>query len=252
MIRPFTCVCLLLAAGAGLYTYQAKHQSELLDREIARVLKAADAARQRSGVLRAEYALLNDPSRLADLATTHLPELHATEPRQFTSLSELDRRLPPVGAMPSIIPPIVEPPVLEPAPVKVIPIASSQAPAAPAAKPAGPAAGTPQVAALPTASVVGPVKSAPPAATRLSVAAQGVPPIARARAPVMQKVATARPSRVEPFITQASAPTEALARLAQSPSITGAGIGTGTGGATVSALGMARSATLIPAAQGTR
>src|ERR1700688_4414365 len=56
---------MLLAARSGLYLYQSKHQALMLDRDITKTLNAVDTARQRSGLLRAEYALLNDPSRLA-------------------------------------------------------------------------------------------------------------------------------------------------------------------------------------------
>ncbi len=101
MIRPFTCICLLLAAGSGLYLYQTKHQTQMVDREIERTLKLADATWQRSGVLRAEYTLLNDPSRLADLAGQYLPTLQTTAPGQFSTLADLDHRLPPVGPPPT-------------------------------------------------------------------------------------------------------------------------------------------------------
>lgn len=107
MIRPFTCVCMLLAGGAGLYLYSAKHNAQLLDREIARTVKQAEAARERAGVLRAEYTQLNDPQRLAELATSHLPALKSTAPTQFTTWAEFEKRLPPVGA------PAADPPPLE-------------------------------------------------------------------------------------------------------------------------------------------
>jgi hypothetical protein len=97
MIRPFTCICMLLAAGSGLYLYQSKHHALMLDRDINKVLNSVDAARQRTGLLRAEYALLNDPSRLSDLSTQLLPKLQTTAPGQFTTMADLDKRLPPVG-----------------------------------------------------------------------------------------------------------------------------------------------------------
>ncbi|WP_456303912.1 cell division protein FtsL, partial [Acidisphaera rubrifaciens] len=97
MIRPFTCVCMILAAGSGLYLYQTKHRSQMLDRDIADTVHQAQAARDRSGLLRAEWTLLNDPQRLADLATRFL-QLKSTLPPQFTSLADLDKRLPPIGA----------------------------------------------------------------------------------------------------------------------------------------------------------
>ena len=101
MIRPFSCICLLMAAGSGLYLYQSKHQAQMLDREIVKTMKMSDVARQRSGLLRAEYALLNDPARLADLSHSLLPSLQETAPGQFSTFADLDRRLPAVGAPPA-------------------------------------------------------------------------------------------------------------------------------------------------------
>ena len=108
MIRPFTFICMLLAGGAGLYLYTAKHEAQLLDREIAHTVHLADIARARAGVLQAEYTRLNDPQRLAELAADHLPALRSTQPPQFTTWAELEKHLPPVGA------PAAEAPPLEP------------------------------------------------------------------------------------------------------------------------------------------
>lgn len=100
MTKPLTWLCLFLALGSGLFLYQTKHRAQLLDREIAQVMRAADAARARSGVLQAEYQLLSDPQRLASLATSHL-SLRPTAPGQFSTWSDLERRLPPVGLPPA-------------------------------------------------------------------------------------------------------------------------------------------------------
>jgi hypothetical protein len=100
MMRPVTTICMLMAAGSGLYLYQAKHQAQLETREIARILSEVDTVRQRIGVLATEYQLENDPERLGDLAGRFLPQLKPTQPPQFTVISELDKRLPPVGAPP--------------------------------------------------------------------------------------------------------------------------------------------------------
>jgi hypothetical protein len=97
MIRSVTLLCALLAAGSGLFLYQTKHQAQLLDLRIRRVREATAALREHASVLRADYALLNDPQRLADLAAAHLPDLKPTQPAQWSTLAELDRRLPPVG-----------------------------------------------------------------------------------------------------------------------------------------------------------
>lgn len=266
MMRPLTCCCLLLAAGAGLYTYQAKHQAELVDREIARVLKLADVARQRASMLRAEYALLNEPTRLSDLAATHLGGLRNTEPRQFTNLAELDRRLPAVGAPHFAEPHSTEPPDADPAGPELPPIAAAAPPISLVTNLTQPT--------LPAAS-----KPAPAGAARPAIAAQSLPPpsVARIR-PVVQKVGIARTGRSDAYVTPVSAPADALARLARgqtnlaqngaaphpavpsdvamaenAPPVTshGTGVGrSGVGGGTFSSLGMAR-ATVYPASSPT-
>lgn len=98
MMRPFTLLCLIAALGSGFYLFQTKNQAMLLDRDITRVMKQTDAVRQRAGLMRTEYALLNDPSRLAELSGGLLPDLKTTAPTQFTSFTELERRLPAIGA----------------------------------------------------------------------------------------------------------------------------------------------------------
>ena len=53
MIRPFTCVCFLLACGSGLYLYQAKHRVQMIDREIEKTVRATDGtARADQGAAR--------------------------------------------------------------------------------------------------------------------------------------------------------------------------------------------------------
>jgi hypothetical protein len=93
MIRPFTCLCLLAAFGSGMYLYTEKHRAELLDRQIGRVIHETEAARQRTGLLRADWALLNDPTRLQDMSDKYLA-LKPLAPGQFVQLAELSNRLP--------------------------------------------------------------------------------------------------------------------------------------------------------------
>lgn len=95
MIRPITCVCVLLAGASGLYLYQSKHRVQLLDKQIEATVHATQAARERTGVLRAEWTLLNDPERLAQLADRFLA-LKTVAPPQFTTTADLGNRLPPV------------------------------------------------------------------------------------------------------------------------------------------------------------
>jgi hypothetical protein len=97
MIRPFTCLCLAAACGSGLYLYSEKHRTAMLDREISGVIRQTEAARARTGLLRAEWALLNEPGRLQDMADKYLA-LKPMAPTQFVQLSELAAHLPPPEA----------------------------------------------------------------------------------------------------------------------------------------------------------
>jgi hypothetical protein len=169
MIRPFTLICALLAAGSGLYLYDTKHKAQLLDRKIRHVQEITAATREHGGVLRAEYALLNDPQRLAELASTHLPALRSTLPAQWSTMAELGKRLPPVGA------PTTTPSPLEPdgaAVARIEPIV------APLSLP------TRLVAASP-ATTLAPSPTSPPRQSSQQVAAQAPRPPVR--------VAAARP-----------------------------------------------------------
>src|SRR6185312_10852083 len=106
MIRPLTCLTFLVACGSGLYLYQSKHQVQLLDRQIEKAVHETDALREQSRALRAEWMLLNDPERLRQFADEYL-SLKPIMPTQFTSMAELDSRLPP----PTPNPPPAEVPV---------------------------------------------------------------------------------------------------------------------------------------------
>jgi len=235
MIRPFTCVCMLLAGGAGLYLYQTKHQSQMLDREIAHTMKQTEVARARAGVLQAEYALLNDPSRLADLAAGHLTSLKTTMPTQFTTWAEFEKHLPAVGA------PAVEAPPLEPE--------------APSAKLPDPVPDAKPEAAHPlVASVARPTQPAPAPRPAPAQAAQPAPhpadppspaapqPSASAHPPapphpvaVSAHPAPPPPRAVAAYVPPSGSTAEAVARIAR-----GGPVDPATP-AVASALGMARS-----------
>ena len=198
MIRPFTCLCMLLAGGAGLYLYQAKHTSQLLDREITRTVRQAEAARERAGVLQAEYALLKDPTRLADLAGQHLPELKNTAPTQFTNWAEFEKRLPPVGAPAAAAPP------LEPeAPEAKLPEPKPE-PKPDASKPNS----LKSEAGRPDPAKAEPTKAEPAKAEPAK--AEPPKPVAAARPAVVATAAPPRPAPApRPAQTQAQAPAQA-------------------------------------------
>jgi hypothetical protein len=93
MIRPLTVATFLLACGSGLYLYQSKHEVQLLDRTIERTVHDTGALREQSRLLSAEWTMLNDPERLRQFSDSYL-NLRTINPAQFTSLADLDKKLP--------------------------------------------------------------------------------------------------------------------------------------------------------------
>src|SRR5271165_4591083 len=93
MIRPLTIATFLMASGSGLYLYQSKHEAQVLDRTIERTVHDTSALRDQSRLLAAEWTMLNDPDRLRQFSDTYL-SLKTIAPSQFTSLTDLESRLP--------------------------------------------------------------------------------------------------------------------------------------------------------------
>ena len=142
MIKPFTCLTVLLAAGSGLYLYTEKHRTTVLDERIRAVVSETDRIEDRTSMLRAEWALLNQPDRLQTLAAKFLPRLQPMAPTQFVQAADLDKRLPSVGPPPGTVPPAT-PGMGAPSPTSMpdaaVVMASAAASAAAAkAKPAAP------------------------------------------------------------------------------------------------------------------
>jgi hypothetical protein len=174
MIRPFTLVCFLLACASGLYLYSAKHRVQMIDRKIEKTVRATDELRERTRVLHAEWTLQNDPQRVQALAD-QLLSLKTVTPSQFTSMADLDGRLPAV--------PVPEPPAPEQQPVPV-----AQAPQSEELPPAPPAA-----APRPVAPAVAAALSQPRPAAPVVAQAAPVPHPAEHKPPSRPAVAEAPP-----------------------------------------------------------
>ena len=226
MIRPLTCVCMLLAGVSGLYLYQSKHRAQMLDREIERTLRAADVARDRISVLRGEWALLNEPERLAALSQSHLG-LKSLTPSQFVTAAELGARLPMPVAPGTTFPPEDEeaapaaaaalplPPALTsvaaiPLPAHAATMAARTPPVPPAAPPRTPV----QVASVlqPLTSPLPPPRPAPSPSLLASVVNVSTSPMPVPQAP---RPALARP--VPPANTGAGPATPSARSSTQAP-----------------------------------
>jgi hypothetical protein len=95
MIRPVTIATFLMACSSGLYLYQSKHEVQVLDNTIEHEVHETAATREQSRALATQWAMLNDPERLRKFSERYLA-LKTIDPKQFTSLADLDNRLPPV------------------------------------------------------------------------------------------------------------------------------------------------------------
>ena len=212
MTRPLTCLTLIAAAGAGLYLYQEKHRAQMMDREINRVVHATEQTRDRVTMVRAEWAVLNEPDRLAGLAAQYL-SLQTMTPGQFVQIADLGTRLPPVGA------PSVPPPAIEPAAPIVPPVAASTpAPVVPPAKPApliATNAPKPPLQVAQAAKPMEPAKPLPPMVAQsgpapVLVTHAAAPLMVQAKLPPKPKpplqMAAAKPREPEPVYHQVYAP----------------------------------------------
>jgi hypothetical protein len=224
MFRPLTFLCMLVAAGAGYYLYQVKQSVAQQERELRDVRRLTDAAMERTQVLRAEWALLNEPDRLRQVVARHLT-LEPMTPAQFVRFADLPRRISaPVvfGGAPSLFAAPVTRQADETAPVTLAAI-STPAPAgspaaARAAAPAPAAATTAPRAAIAPAQVAA-IASTQPAATIPAPAASTLaPPAVIAARP--EPEAAAAPPRSVPRIAAprpATPPPAQVAVVAQRP-----------------------------------
>ena len=229
MIRPFPLVCFCAFAASGAWLYQVKHQVALKDRELVEIRRQTEQARQRMDILRAEWALLNEPDRLRQTATRVL-SLEPMQPQHFARATDMDRRLPGAVAFagaPDLFaaPPAPEPPrgaqpqvMLASAPV-VAPAARAAAPAsAPAATPAAPAAqpAAPQGVRVPEA----PAPQALAAALAAQRAEQASRAAARPPAPTPQAAPqppAPRPVQPAVHVTPGAPPAAPPTRVTRAP-----------------------------------
>ena len=113
MIRPINLVLGLAMVLTGAWMFVVKHRTEALERQIGSVTAQVRMAEQKIEVLRAEWALENDPTRLAALAQHFMPTLKPMAPDQLVTWRQLADRLPAPGAgLPGLPlpPPLVQPP----------------------------------------------------------------------------------------------------------------------------------------------
>jgi hypothetical protein len=218
MIRPFTLLCFCAFAGAGAWLYQVKHAVAMKDKELVEIRRQTEQARQRIDILRAEWALLNEPERLRQTATRVLT-LEPMQPQHFARATEFERRLPAAVAFagaPDIfaLPPgqrLAEPPVA---------VAAAVAPAATTVAAASPAVARVAQPPVQTASVAAAARvpeTPAPQALAAALAEQRAAAMApRPPAPAPRPAAPPPPRPVQPAAHPAPPPAEPVTRFARS------------------------------------
>jgi hypothetical protein len=93
MIRPITVICWILALGAGLYLYRAKHEVELMDKHIDQIGRQTSDLRAESRHLLDDWIRLGEPEQLHKYSDVYL-RLKTIAPGQFARLGDLANRLP--------------------------------------------------------------------------------------------------------------------------------------------------------------
>ncbi len=147
--RPqITMFGLLATVASGLYVYSEKHAAAALDRDIAHAYQATEAAHRESSLLRAEWALMNNPDRLHPLADRYLA-LEPLRAAQFVKVADLHSRLPKILYGPPVPPSDDDPGV--PIVTKRL-LAMAEMPAPTGSEPAAADAAAPDAAAQQTSA----------------------------------------------------------------------------------------------------
>ena len=97
IVRPFTFLTALLFALSGAYLFVVKHQSQSLEAQLELSAGATRQDEEAIRVLRAQWALEADPSRIASLAA-QFTGLQPMKPVQLVTLASLASELPEVGS----------------------------------------------------------------------------------------------------------------------------------------------------------
>ncbi|MBE7729364.1 ABC transporter permease, partial [Komagataeibacter sp. FXV3] len=98
MSRFVTLFFAVVAAVSGLFLYNKKQQTTALDHQIAQIVEQTEHVRSQTAMLRAEWAMLNQPDRLGTLASRYDKGLQPVTPGQFVQMSALASHMPAPGS----------------------------------------------------------------------------------------------------------------------------------------------------------
>lgn len=102
MIRTHALIWTVLVAGAVGVLFYTSHQTQELEAELEARHSAVIAQREAIRILRAEWAYLNEPGRLRELARRHTPLGPAMPVQIVASPDDIPAALPGLGALPGL------------------------------------------------------------------------------------------------------------------------------------------------------
>ncbi len=226
IFRPLTLLCSLVAAYGGWHLYQVKHQTTLLNRELAGLNQQIIEAQKQKETLESIWADLNALPRLQGLAAQRLSG-ERTQTPTTRKLAELDRLLPPAQA-PDGQRSAFAPRTATTAPTEVVALLAEEAPLLllAALQPASPAPALPLGSQLVAEEEILPLPPSPPTPQMLAEARAtaspaprplAVPAVAPAVAVVAAPAAAAKPPAPRLAELPAAAPRSQPARAMPAP-----------------------------------
>lgn len=93
MLRLLNIAVLTLLVGTAAWAYQTKYETIFYAEQVRKLENRVEKEREQIAVLKAEWQLLNRPSRLEQLVAKHL-DLKPLKPSQFARAQELPERRP--------------------------------------------------------------------------------------------------------------------------------------------------------------
>ncbi len=102
MIRTHAVIWAVLVAAAAGFLFYTSHQAQELEAELEASHQAVIAEREAIRILHAEWAYLNEPGRLRELARRHTPLGPAMPVQIVASIDDIPAILPGIGALPGV------------------------------------------------------------------------------------------------------------------------------------------------------
>ncbi|MEN3791164.1 hypothetical protein [Fulvimarina sp. MAC3] len=95
MMRTLDILSIIALIGAASWTFQVKHDADLVETEIRKVERKISSEKETIAILSADWTLLNQPGRLQTLSETYAEDLKLAELRPDQIVAEHQLPAPP-------------------------------------------------------------------------------------------------------------------------------------------------------------